>query len=99
MITIIISGECQNREGSFLAKAVLVKLFVLSLFFLFDVVFLLFICLLFILPFLFCSLWESDVLSVFHCTHFCLFRFCVGVTCVRLIVFCFCFYQKFHAIF
>ena len=36
-------------------------------------------------------MWESDVLSVFHSTHFCLFRFCVGVTCVRLIVFCFCF--------
>ena len=31
------------------------------------------------------SLWESDVLSVFHSTYFCLFRFCVGVTCVRFI--------------
>ena len=37
--------------------------------------------------FFFRSLWESDVLSVFHSTHFCLFRFCVGVTCARFIVF------------
>ena len=35
--------------------------------------------------FFFRSLWESDVLSVFHSTYFCLFRFCVGVTCARFI--------------
>ena len=81
IITKIIIRESQNREGSFQTFYFLICFFVWCCCF-----FVLFICLLFILPFLFRSLWESDVLSVFRSTHFCLFRFCVGVMCARLIV-------------